>query len=61
MHLRTLQRRLSDNGTTFEAIVDETRQEMATHHLAKKNTPIGQLSAILGYRDSRAFIRAFRR
>ena len=61
MHLRTLQRRLADNGTTFEAIVDETRQEIATHHLAKKNTSISQLSAILGYHDSRAFIRAFRR
>ncbi|MCX7169871.1 MAG: AraC family transcriptional regulator ligand-binding domain-containing protein [Proteobacteria bacterium] len=59
--LRTLQRHITANGTSFEAIVDETRHEIATHILAETNKPIGQLAAMLGYRDSRAFTRAFRR
>lgn len=59
--LRTLQRHLAANGTSFEAIVDETRHEIATHNLAETNKPISRLAAMLGYRDSRAFTRAFRR
>lgn len=61
LSLRTLQRRLTESGTTFEALVDETRFEIATSKLAQTSTPIRQLAALLGYRDSRTFSRAFRR
>jgi AraC-like DNA-binding protein len=61
MHRRTLYRRLTANGTTFKGIVEEARNEIAARNLAETNMPISQLAALLGYRDTNSFIRAFRR
>lgn len=61
MNRSTLHRRLTAEGTTFGAMVDEMRHEIATSNLAETSMPISQLAAILGYRGISAFTRAFRR
>ena len=58
---RTLQRRLSDSGTSFQKLLDETRQKMALRYLRDSSLQITQLSDLLGYADLSAFSRAFTR
>jgi AraC-like DNA-binding protein len=57
---RTLQRRLSDEGTSVSALVESVRRERAFAYLAA-NLPIGEVSYLLGFSEPRAFHRAFRR
>lgn len=61
MSRRTLQRRLSDSGTSFQAVLDETRQKMALRYLRDSTLQVTQLSDLLGYADLSAFSRAFTR
>lgn len=57
---RTLQRRLSAEGTSFAELVDAIRRETAIAHLARR-TPTGEIAALVGYADVTAFHHAFRR
>ncbi len=61
MSRRTLQRRLSDSGTSFQAVLDKTRQKMALRYLRDSTLQVTQLSDLLGYADLSAFSRAFTR
>lgn len=58
---RTLQRRLQDEGTSFDAQLDDIRRQLALQHLAERNTSQGELAFLLGFSDVSAFHRAFRR
>jgi AraC-like DNA-binding protein len=58
---RTLQRRLSDEGTTFQDILDETRRDMARQFLADDQITLGQIAFMLGFADQSAFNRACQR
>jgi AraC-like DNA-binding protein len=58
---RTLSRRLSAEGTTFEAVLGEVRYEVARQLLGQTNTPVEKIADTLGYSDAPPFIRAFRR
>lgn len=61
LHLspRTLTRRLEEEGSSFRAIKDATRRDIAFARLTKTRQPIAQLAADLGYSDPSAFYRAF--
>jgi AraC-like DNA-binding protein len=61
MHRRTLNRRLSVEGTAFRAIADEVRFEIARQLLADTSLPLSQIAAALDYSEGSAFTRAFRR
>jgi AraC-like DNA-binding protein len=61
MHPRTLQRRLREEGTTFEAIKDEARQDLAQRYLSQPDVPMTQITALLGYREQSALGRSCRR
>ncbi len=56
---RTLQRRLKEEGTTFQAILDDTRTSLALHYLSNSDLSTGEISFLLGYEDTRSFYRAF--
>jgi AraC-like DNA-binding protein len=60
MSTRTLQRRLKGENTTFQAILDATRESLARHYLAQSELSAGEISFLLGYEDPRSFYRAFR-
>ena len=45
MHPRTLQRRLREEGTTFEDIKDEARRDLAQRYLAHPDVPLAQVTA----------------
>ena len=61
MHPRTLQRRLREEGTTFEAIKDEARQDLAQRYLSQPEVPLTQITALLGYSEQSALGRSCRR
>lgn len=61
MSERTLQRRLQDEGTTFAAIVDETRRALARGYLEDRALAVYEVALLLGYSEPSPFIRAFRR
>lgn len=58
---RTLQRRLSQEGTSFQQLLDETRQDMACHYLEDPFISMTQMSGLLGYSNQSGFCRAFNR
>lgn len=55
-----LQRRLREEGLSFSQLVEQTRRELALHYLRQRR-PISELAALLGYSETSAFSRAFRR
>jgi len=61
MHRRTLNRRLKAEGTTFQELLDEVRFEAACQLLDTARIPITEIAASLGYAETSAFSRAFRR
>jgi AraC-like DNA-binding protein len=60
MSERSLQRRLTDEGVTFQALVGATRHQLALEHLADPSFTIMEVAYMLGYEDQNSFFRAFR-
>ncbi len=58
MSARTLQRRLRAESTTFQEILDSTRESLARHYLAESELSVGEISFLVGYADPRSFYRA---
>lgn len=58
---RTLQRKLQDSSTTFQQLLDDERHRRAQSLLLSTNLPLTQISEQLGFSESSAFTRAFRR
>ncbi|GAB3628005.1 AraC family transcriptional regulator [Pandoraea terrae] len=58
--VRTLCRRLSAEGTTFQAIKDELRRDIAIQRLTRSADAIGTIAYDVGFDDPTAFHRAFR-
>lgn len=56
---RTLQRKLNDEGTSFQDVLDETRKELALHYLRRTNISSGEISFLLGFSEPSSFFRAF--
>jgi len=61
MSERSLQRRLADEGQTFDALLDQLRHELALRYLADKKIAITEVAFLLGYSEPSAFHRAFKR
>ena len=60
MSERSLQRRLTDEGVSFQALVTQTRHQMALRHLADNSLTLIEVAYLLGYEDQNSFFRAFR-
>jgi AraC-like DNA-binding protein len=58
---RTLQRRLSDEGTTFADALSKLRHDLAVHLLQDRTLAMYEVGFLLGYAEPTAFHRAFRR
>src|SRR5271168_1225251 len=57
----TFQRRLAAEGTSFTELVDDTRRELAQHHLSDERIPFAEIAYLLGYADQSTFFRASHR
>lgn len=60
-HPRSMQRRLAEEGTSFEVIKDEARRDLALRYLSQPDLPISQITLLLGYSDQSTFGRSCRR
>jgi AraC-like DNA-binding protein len=58
---RTLQRRLAEEGTHFQELVDSTRRELAQQYLSAGRLSPKQMSFELGFADPSNFYRACKR
>jgi AraC-like DNA-binding protein len=57
---RTLQRRLTDEGTSFKHLLTRVRHEQAREYLADPSLDIKEVAFLIGYEDQNSFYRAFR-
>lgn len=57
----TLQRRLNEEGTSYQAVLDATRRDLAIRYLAKTSLSAAEIASVLAYRDANSFSRSFRR
>jgi AraC-like DNA-binding protein len=58
LHPRTLQRKLAQEGTMFDDIRDDVRQQTALHFLRETHIPLAQLSSILGLSNQSVLTRS---
>jgi AraC-like DNA-binding protein len=59
--LRTLHRRLAEEGTSHGELVDDVRREQAMLHLASNRFSISEISFLLGFAHPNGFHKAFKR
>ncbi len=58
---RSLQRRLSEEGTSWLDVLNAARMRLAKHYLTNTNLGTVEVSFLLGFEDPNSFFRAFRR
>ena len=58
---QTLYRQLKSEGVTFETVLDELRHQLALHYLSGKKTSVNETAYLVGFSESAAFSRAFKR
>jgi AraC-like DNA-binding protein len=56
---RTLQRRLNDEGVSFQQLLLDARRELARHYLMQPSLELNEAAYLLGYGDPNSFFRAF--
>jgi AraC-like DNA-binding protein len=61
LSVRTLQRRLEDEGTSFAAVLDEVKRELACALVSDPELPLHEVAARLGFGEVASFSRAFKR
>jgi AraC-like DNA-binding protein len=57
---RTLQRQLHSEGTTYQAVLTDTRHQLARHYLQRSDLRTPEIAYLLGYDDTNSFYRAFK-
>lgn len=60
MTKRTLQRKLTEENTTFQKQLNSIREELAIHYIRNTDMPTGDISYLLGYNEVNSFLRAFK-
>ena len=60
MSERSLQRKLTDEGKTFQSLLSETCHQLALQYLTDASLAIVDVAYMLGYEDQNSFFRAFR-
>ena len=58
---RSLQRKLSAQGTSFRRLLDDVRFHMARKYLLKRDADMAEITFLLGFSSQSSFSRAFKR
>lgn len=61
MSLRTLQRRLRDEGTTYKEVLDDTRRQLAERFIRDRTLTLNEITYLLGFSEISSFSRSFKR
>ena len=59
--VRTLQRRLGDEGSSFSTVLDNLRRDISEELLGEGDRSVADIAFLLGYSEPSAFHRAYRR
>jgi AraC-like DNA-binding protein len=60
MSSRILQRRLQEEGSSYQRVLYEARHQMARYYLGNSVLELNEAAYLLGYEDANPFVRAFR-
>ena len=60
LSVRTLYRQLHQEGTSLQALKDQTRRDKAADLLRRTERPIKQIAQAVGFRNEKSFARAFK-
>jgi AraC-like DNA-binding protein len=61
MGSRTLQRRVSERGTTYQTLVDKARRDLAQELLSRPKYSLADVAFLTGFSEQSSFTRAFKR
>jgi AraC-like DNA-binding protein len=61
MTSRTLRRRLTEEGSSYQQILADVRYQLAREYLATSRLPVEEIAAMLGYSNPGNFTHAFKR
>lgn len=61
LSLRSFQRHLANEDTSFKELLENTRKQMALEHLEKSEYSVQQIAMLLGYSETSQFYKAFKR
>ena len=61
MSVRNFQRKLSAEGHSYKALLDELRKQFAFDYLKDPELDVNEIAFLLSYSDASAFIRSFKR
>lgn len=59
--VRTLQRRLKEQGISYSQLLEDLRHDLAIYLLRDRSRRVAEIGRELGYRDAAIFTRSFRR
>jgi AraC-like DNA-binding protein len=57
---RTLQRRIAEEGHTWQQLLEEARRALSRHYLAEAKLELNEAAFLVGYGDASSVFRAFR-
>jgi AraC-like DNA-binding protein len=57
----TLRRKLEEEGTSYRAILNDTRRDLAMAYIRDTSSAFGEIAWLLGFSSAEAFQRAFKR
>jgi AraC-like DNA-binding protein len=60
MSSRTLQRKLSAEGTHYTTLLSDVRLELALHYIENTSLSLDQIAYELSYTEARSFYRSFK-
>lgn len=58
---RSLQRRLEEEGNSFQSLLSDIRHQLALEHLRDPGLDVAEVAYLLGYDDQGSFYRAFQK
>ena len=61
LSLRSMQRQLQREKTTFKSSLENVRKTLARNYLKKSSRSIGEIAYLLGFSEPSSFVRAFKR
>jgi AraC-like DNA-binding protein len=61
MSPRTLHRKLTAEGTSFQQLKDDFRRDLAVHYMNRPELSIDAIAAVMGFQDNSAFYRSFKK
>jgi AraC-like DNA-binding protein len=59
--LRSLQRRLTEQGTSYSKVLDDARRELSLSYLDSPHYSLSEITYLLGFAEHSNFSRSFKR